>query len=334
METLDRYLRAVKFWLPREQKQDILAELSDDLRSQIEEQESELGRPLGKAEIEAILKKSGPPMLVAGRYLPERYLIGPALFPIYWFVLRLGWMCFFLPWLVVGIALQVFAGLSGHSNPVIVHLLDPFLRSVLINFVTITVVFGLIDRHQRKTGFLEDGTLSKAPIVRDPNRISLASSITELSWDAMLLLWWVNVLRIPGMSAIGITASPVIQRFFYWPIVILLLCQGGIACVNIFRAHWNPGRAAIRGFVDGFSLLVVFSLLVIWLTGGTFVAFTSAKLTAAEIAAGQKWITFGWSVMLLLWAAASYAARLFQDTRRAAGKPAQLNWALRMLTGE
>jgi hypothetical protein len=334
MELLDRYLKAVKFWLPKAQKQDILAELSDDLRSQIEEQESELGRPLEKAEIEAILKKAGPPMLVAGRYLPQRYLIGPALFPIYWFALRLGWMCFFLPWLMVGIALQIFAVLSGHSNPVIIHLLDPFLRSILINFVALTVVFGLIERHHRKTGFMKDGILRRLPAVRDPNRISLASSITELSWDVMLLLWWVNVLRIPGMSAIGITASPVIQRFFYWPVAVLLFCQGTIACVNIFRAHWNPRRAAIRGFVDAFGFLVVFSLLAVWISGGTFVAFTSLKLTAAEIAAGQKWITFGWSVMLLIWAAASYAARLFQDARRATGKPAPLNWALRMLTGE
>jgi hypothetical protein len=334
MELLDRYLKAVKFWLPRGQKQDILAELSDDLRSQIEEQAAELGRPLEKPEIEAILKKTGPPMLVAGRYLPQRYLIGPALFPIYWFVLRLGWMCIFLPWLVVGIALQFFAGLSGRSSPVIVHLLDPFLSSALINFVAVTVIFGLIERHHRKTGFLKDGILRRLPVVRDPNRISRSSSITELSWDVMLLLWWVNVLRIPGMAAIGITASPVIQQFFYWPVAILLFTQGAIAGINTFRTQWNPRRAAIRGFVDGFSFLVVFSLLAIWLTGGTFVAFTSANLTGAEIAAGQRWITFGWSVMLLIWAAASYAARLFQDTRRAVGKPAPLNWALRMLAGE
>jgi hypothetical protein len=334
METLDRYLQSVKFWLPREQKEDILAELSDDLRSQIEDKESEIGRPLEKAEVESILKKSGPPMLVAGRYLPQRYLIGPTLFPIYWFVLKLGWMYFFLPWLAVGIALQIFSGITGYSNPVTVHFLDSFSRAVLNNLIAITVVFGLLEHYQKKTGFMKDGTLSRMPVVRDPNRISLSSSISELSWDVLLLLWWVNVLKIPGASAVGITASPVIQRFFYWPIVILLLCQGGIACINIFRAQWTPGRATIRGFVDGFSLLVVSSLLVIWLTGGTFVAFTSGKLTAAEIAAGEKWITFGWSVMLLLWAAASYAARLFQDTRRAAGKPAPLNWALRMLTGE
>ena len=44
MELLDRYLKAVKFWLPSDQKQDIIAELSEDLRSQIEDKESELGR--------------------------------------------------------------------------------------------------------------------------------------------------------------------------------------------------------------------------------------------------------------------------------------------------
>ena len=60
MDLIDRYLQAVKFWLPSEQKQDIVAELSEDLHSQVEDKESELGRPLSGAEVEAILKKGGP----------------------------------------------------------------------------------------------------------------------------------------------------------------------------------------------------------------------------------------------------------------------------------
>jgi hypothetical protein len=70
MELLDRYLKAVRFWLPSEHKQDIISELSEDIRSQIEDKESGLGRPLTDAEVEALLKKGGPPMLVAQRYLP------------------------------------------------------------------------------------------------------------------------------------------------------------------------------------------------------------------------------------------------------------------------
>ncbi len=135
MELLDRYLKAVKFWLPSEQKQDIIAELSEDIRSQIEDKESELGRPLNDAEVEAILKKGGPPILVAQRYLPQRYLIGPALFPMYWFVLRLGWLLFFGPWLILGISVNLFAG--GHFQ----GLMEPFLRAVLINFAAISPPF-------------------------------------------------------------------------------------------------------------------------------------------------------------------------------------------------
>ena len=31
MELVDRYLQAVKFWLPRKEKDDIIAELSEDI---------------------------------------------------------------------------------------------------------------------------------------------------------------------------------------------------------------------------------------------------------------------------------------------------------------
>ena len=58
MALVDRYLHAVKFWLPRNQKDDIIAELSEDLRSQIEDQEAELGHKLTDAEVEPILKLS------------------------------------------------------------------------------------------------------------------------------------------------------------------------------------------------------------------------------------------------------------------------------------
>ncbi len=132
MELLDRYLKAVKFWLPSEQKQDIVAELSEDIRSQIEDKESELGRQLNDAEVEAILKKGGPPMLVAQRYLPQRYLIGPALFPTYWMVLKLTWLCFYGPWLVIVVGLKIFASFgAAHAGAAATGMFEPFFRSLV-----------------------------------------------------------------------------------------------------------------------------------------------------------------------------------------------------------
>src|SRR5258708_32042664 len=87
MELLDRYLQAIEFWLPKRQRQDIIAELSEDLRSQVEEKETELGRKLEDAEVEAILKRCGSPLEGASRYRRQQHLIGPTMFPIYRFIL-------------------------------------------------------------------------------------------------------------------------------------------------------------------------------------------------------------------------------------------------------
>src|SRR5215831_2874619 len=108
MELLDRYLQAVKFWLPKNQKQDIIAELSEDIHSQIDERETELKRQLTEDELSELLKRRGNPMFVAQLYLPQQYLIGPTLFPIYMLVLRMAGWFYFLPWAVVWICLMVF----------------------------------------------------------------------------------------------------------------------------------------------------------------------------------------------------------------------------------
>jgi len=90
MELLDRYLQAVKRHLPWERQDDILAELRANLEAQLEDKEAELGRPLTKEEAEEWLKHFGSPVMVAGRYQRQQYLIGPGVFPVYWSVLRLA----------------------------------------------------------------------------------------------------------------------------------------------------------------------------------------------------------------------------------------------------
>jgi hypothetical protein len=84
----ERYLAAVKPMLPGAQQNDILAELRESIEARIEEREAGLGRPLKPVEVEAVLKSYGHPIIVASRYGPQRTLIGPTLFPIWWFSLR------------------------------------------------------------------------------------------------------------------------------------------------------------------------------------------------------------------------------------------------------
>ena len=139
MELLDHYLKAVKIYLPRNNQEDILRELRENLRSQIEEKEAEVGRPLNETEQEAILTEHGDPMLVASRYgAPQRglsfgrQLIGPELFQLYIRILWLDW----------GITAAIFAYLAAVHTAVT---FGDFLLPICIQFVVVTVIFMFVE---------------------------------------------------------------------------------------------------------------------------------------------------------------------------------------------
>jgi len=115
MDLVERYLQAVQFWLPRRQKDDIIAELSEDLHAQIEEKEAGLGRTLTEAAVEAILRQRGRPVLVANRFLPQEHLIGPVLFPIYLFVVKVVLLGYMIPWALVWLGLMIYSPGIGPS---------------------------------------------------------------------------------------------------------------------------------------------------------------------------------------------------------------------------
>ena len=332
MELLDRYLQAVRFWLPKAQRQDIITELSEDIRSQIEERESGLGRKLNEAEIEAMLKQRGSPILVAERYLPPQHLIGPVLFPIYWLVLRMAALFYFVPWIAVWICFVLFVPSyrAEHPGLALLRTWSSLWLTALVFFAVITLAFALLEKHHARTAFLANWNPRKLPPVRDPNRIRRSSSIAELVASTLVLLWWVNVLRFPAIPDLRIALAPAMSRYFYWPIVVFYLAVIAVAAVNSFRPWWTRRRAAIRLAIDTFGLVLVGLLLNL----RTLAEITSPKLSDAQLAQAEKWLSFGWALSILFPAGISFIARAIQDARRAQGKEPIQNWATRTLAGE
>ena len=186
MELLDRYLQAVGFWLPKSQRQDIIAELSEDLRSQIEEKEGELGRSLDGPELEHLLKQRGAPLLVAERYLPQRHLIGPRLFPIYALVLRSAVTYYLLPWLLVWIGFLVFDPAHRTAGPgaAIAGTLRGLWLMAVYGFAFTTAAFALLERCQANARFLETWDPHRLPPVRNANQVPRGNQVAELTWNA------------------------------------------------------------------------------------------------------------------------------------------------------
>jgi hypothetical protein len=333
MELVDRYLQAVKFGLPKSQKQDIVAELSEDLHAQIQEQEATLGRQLNQHEVAAILKKFGPPMQVALRYQPQRYLIGPQVFPLYLFVLKLVWLCFFGPWFVIGVALDIFvaADRSGHYQA-LTGVLDHFWLAAVMNLFVVTVIFAVIERYQPQ-GIWQHWDPHKLPRVRDNNRILRSSSTSELSWYGVISLWWVGAFHFPSLPGLAVEPSVTISRFFFGPVLFLVVGHAAIAIVNAFRPWWTPRRALVRAALDALGLIVVGALLTICFTGGTFVTVRGAQLSTDAILAAEKWFTWAWVLLLLLWVEIGYCVGLVQDARRAMGRQPLSPWSNALACG-
>ena len=143
MELLDQYLRSVRSCLPAAQRDDIVSELSENLRAQIEDKEGELGRPLNEGEVEAILKQHGHPLVVASRYRQDQrsvafgqQIIGPVLFPFYIRVLS-----FNLGLTSIVILIVLTALFASGKSVTLVDTLPAFLYQFLIQFGVITVIF-------------------------------------------------------------------------------------------------------------------------------------------------------------------------------------------------
>lgn len=293
MELLDRYLQAVRFWLPKAQQQDIIAELSEDLHSQVEEKETELGRPLNDAEVEAILKRCGSPILVASRYRPRTQLIGPALFPIYLAVLKMVLLWIMVPVFVVIIGPATILP-ADNRIAAFFEILSRFGSAVFIGAAAITAVFAMLERGQAKMDLFEKWDVaSLPPAPKEAKPPSRTQSVFELIFSVIGLLWLLAMPHYPflvlGPAAAFLRPGPM-WHSFYTP--ILLLSMAGIAgqIVSLLRQQWNWFPPLMRLVNTGLSMTILYFMLgpTFHVAGGglqPFLVVNAAAVSAADKAA-------------------------------------------------
>jgi hypothetical protein len=302
MDLVDRYLNAIRFWLPKDQKVDVIAELSEDIRLQVEERERELGRALGEEDLSALLKQRGSPFAVAGRFLPPRHLIGPQLYPIYEFVLKLAAGLYLIPAILVWAGLMIFVPSyrAAHSGASLFQGLGNLWTFVwtaaLIMFAMITLGFAVGERVQGRSAARNNWNPRRLPAVRNVLKVSRASSLVDVVANLFFLAWWLGGFSFPIVLSLGGAIPPSalwldFHTRFFAPIALFIAAGVVLALLNLIRPNLTPLRVAARAVIDAATPIIIFLTLGAH-TGEISAAWTAMTGGAAEpakLAAIRDW---------------------------------------------
>lgn len=336
MELLDRYLQAVKKHLPWERQDDIIAELRANLEAQLEDKEAELGRPLTREEAEEWLKQLGSPIQVAGRYQRQQYLIGPTVFPTYWYVLRLS-----LTWcaIVYAIAKAVDIASRGLSADAIVHAALYLPWILMINAAIVTLVFAGIEaagaRYPGKcvpfapmapawspAGLppLEAGEKGKPP--------SYAKALGEVIFGGLFFAWLLLVPHYPYLwlgpgeqylASLPYMLAPVWWTF-YWCCVAMNGFELTWKTVDLVRGAWQGQKPMRHLAMSALSMIPLGVLMTA--PGHTFFLLKNPAVDAAahgaQLASTNKGvetaitIAFAIVVLKLVWGAGKMGVEAYR----------------------
>jgi hypothetical protein len=206
----------------------------------------QLGRSLTESEIAAILQTHGRPSLVAARYLPQRYLIGPALFPVYLFTVRKAAPAVALIFFLASASVIILSG--GTLTAAIGRSLTQLVPVLLLFWGIVTMTFGIMEFAQQESGECASwGAWDPAklpPLAHPKKQKSPAGRIADL---VVHCLWILYVLAAPhypflilGPGALFLNKlyAPFVPvwQVFYFAYMIVLLAQLGIKLMAL-----NPG---------------------------------------------------------------------------------------------
>ncbi len=286
MDLIERYLQAVRPLLPKAQQDDILAEVSEDLRSQIEDREADLGRELNEDEVAAILKKRGRPVNVASAYLPQQYLIGPTWFPLYKFVLKLVMLWVQLPVMLWIVAPTIYFT-SPDPESALLGLAGRLPAAAITTFGVITFIFVCVERFQfgalRKSLDNWDSR-SLPPIIPVTAQIQpklRSVAIGELVSGIGVSLAWVYFVRFHpsvNLDVIQMSLAPV-WRDNFWPILLLLMSGIPVGCIGLFRPLSERLHSSLRLAIHAGTLIFLAAIV----KAGTWIEITSSKRSAAQV---------------------------------------------------
>jgi hypothetical protein len=318
-ELLDRYIQSM--WLPP----DIAAEIRSNLESLAEDRATELGRELRPADMSAILKRHGHPMIVASRYRDPsaRGLISPALFPLYWFTLR----AIFAVWVTIRVIVAVFVlqgtATAGSVLPRLGR--DIFLAAFFIGG-GVTLLFAVWEYLEFKFRYSERWKPESLPPVQQPPKqprtvFQIMGGVVWIIFWAMALFWPAMFWVWGGRGVFSPSEAVYEMRLPLWLLVFFGISQSWLSYTRFVAAEW---RAFLRVAVNVAGIVVAISVLR---AGNLLVAGPNWDPTQAKPLATLNQMVGGVLVLACIFAGlvcVHELRRFIRKTGRRAGRDRQM----------
>lgn len=250
-DLIDRYLAAVAALLPKDQRQDIVAELRDLIMNKVEEAEARLGRGLDKKETEALLREVGHPIAVAGRYGPRRALVGPELYPFWEF----GVKALLVIAAIAAVVPAAILLLTGQGDA---HMVSRVVREFVPTALTLigfaTLIAAAFERGWLKADGLSNWKVSDLPQLSGGKKLFVKSrfeGMFELAVTLLFIGWWTKLVPFPAGEItnhhkdLSLALSPIFQSL-WWPILALAIIQIPASLMAVVKPGWVRGRSAVE----------------------------------------------------------------------------------------
>lgn len=293
MKLLERYLEAIRFWLPEPQQDDILNELAENIEAQAQEREAELARSLTLDEEKAILRQHGHPMRLGLRYGRQRHLIGPVLYPFFWMVLKVTLLLIGAGYVVNAIVLAV----GQHPVAEVIAALFGFARAALPAFGWLVIVFMTLDwaleRFKPLDRWLKNWDPASLPDVRRPKakRQSTFEAVLGFVAEAIVAVWFLSGFHFPflifGPAAWVVAFSSV--WYDLYPFIVLLAVVG-------LAGSWLKSMYAENRLGDWLKRAVSLGQLVflfVLLNSGSLIVPANAEAPKALVGLLNTGLTIG-----------------------------------------
>ena len=284
MDVVERYLLNVRACLPAGREEDLVAELGENIRAELEDREEKVGRPLFEEEKVAILRAHGHPFLVAGRYRSDgrslvlgREVIGPALFPFF----RISLLAVAAVTTLV-LAFGAVASMVGIGPSV------PFFRTTFfylsLQVVIATLAFAAMEVWFRRTAQTWDPRRLPMPS-RPPTRTFLrVQAFLQIAFTLVFLWFWVALpdpVAVAGRAIAGLRTGPA-WRYLHLGILASTLISLATPALTLLEPSWRRYRWVVTLFSSG--VFIAFACASLWSGAWVMPPSPLPDVDAAELA--------------------------------------------------